>query len=458
MGSPKDNPNRSYNTNANQQAKPPSAPPAKEPELDQPAPPVQEPEIEKPVPPPVKEPEPIPPVKEAEPEKPVPPPVKDAEPEKPEPPPVKEAKPEKPVPPPLKEPEPKKTVPPPVKEPEPAKVAPPSVKEPEPDKGELPNYVKKERKNSKYNIKEDKNKPPIKEEEIKAPITEETNEASIKEETKPIPSTYTPPKPETIEHDDSESRGALVMFMLETECKLYGVYQIIRETTPLNIITFYGLLLYIVYKVLGGLFGGSGVNGNVNFTYKVVDESAQAAILQHIDSAVQQPGSTSQSGSGLAAPAAPRELLSSIADLTAKLNRLDQIESSLFSVQDSVKQVYSAQQEFQNEICESHQDIWNQLHALTGDDATPIPTEESLSGDQPEDIIIEQMVEVQPEQPTVLVEQEKEEIGPVELQIEAPEIRPPVIEEKAMKAPPVYEEKLEPPPLFEDPLEQPPVV
>jgi len=84
------------------------------------------------------------------------------------------------------------------------------------------------------------------------------------------------------------------------------------------------------------------VNGNVNFTYKVVDESAQAAILQHIDSAVQQPGSTSQSGSGLAAPAAPRELLSSIADLTAKLNRLDQIESSLFSVQDSVKQVYSA--------------------------------------------------------------------------------------------------------------------
>jgi len=108
----------------------------------------------------------------------------------------------------------------------------------------------------------------------------------------------------------------------------------------LNIITFYGVLLYVIFKALKGLFGGSGVNGNVNFTYKVVDESAQAAILQHIDTAV-QPGGNSNAGS-LEAPSAPSELLSSIADLTAKLNRLDQTECTLFDVQNSVKEVYSA--------------------------------------------------------------------------------------------------------------------
>ena len=84
------------------------------------------------------------------------------------------------------------------------------------------------------------------------------------------------------------------------------------------------------------------MNGNVNFTYKIVDESAQAAILQHIDSAVQQPGMARNSSDGLEAPSAPHELLGSLADLTAKLTRLDQIESTLFAVQDSVKQVYSA--------------------------------------------------------------------------------------------------------------------
>ena len=360
---------------------------------------------------------------------------------------------------------------PPSKEPE-LETPEPPVDAQEPGKAAPPSNEKKQNRLTKADLdkKKEKNKAPIKEEIIEAPSHEETNKAPTKDEAKQIPTTYTPPKAETIDHAESESQGFLVMFPLEVECKLYGVYQFIRETTPLNLITFYGVLLYTVYKVLGRFFGGSGVNGNVNFTYKIVDESAQAAILQHIDSAVQQPGMARNSSDGLEAPSAPHELLGSLADLTAKLTRLDQIESTLFAVQDSVKQVYSAQQEFQNEICESHQDIWSELNLLTrGLDVTPPPEREDeiVITENAPFVDTEELEAVQPEQPTVTVEQAKEEIGPVELQIETPEIRPPVIEEKPMKAPPVYEEavnpspvfeeKVEPPPEFEDPLEPPPL-
>ena len=116
--------------------------------------------------------------------------------------------------------------------------------------------------------------------------------------------------------NDAEMFDMLTNFALETESKLHGAYLFIRETTPLNLIVFYGLLFYVGAKVLG-IFGRGNVNGNANFTYKIVDESAQAAILQHIDS--KQPAGTTSNQS---AASVTTEVLNNLAELESKLARL----------------------------------------------------------------------------------------------------------------------------------------
>ena len=148
----------------------------------------------------------------------------------------------------------------------------------------------------------------------------------------------------------------MVNFAMSTESYLASGYSYIREKKPYNFIAFYSLVIYLLFKLLLG----SSRKSQVSFSYKVVDERAQDAIMQtigkkfeEIEKKLAELKEVKPVVQTVVQPARPTPT-PSLPDLQPKL---DQINANL-------NKLLQWQEEFQTEIVDSHKQIWEELHNI----------------------------------------------------------------------------------------------
>lgn len=148
----------------------------------------------------------------------------------------------------------------------------------------------------------------------------------------------------------------LINFAISTESYLASGYSYVRERKPYNFIAFYLVVIYLLFKLLLG----SSRKSQVSFSYKVVDERAQDAIMQtigkkfeEIEKKLAEMKEVKPVVQTVVQPARPTPT-PSIPDLQPKL---DQINANL-------NKLLQWQEEFQTEIVDSHKQIWEELHNI----------------------------------------------------------------------------------------------
>jgi hypothetical protein len=148
----------------------------------------------------------------------------------------------------------------------------------------------------------------------------------------------------------------LVNFAISTESYLATGYSYVRERKPYNFIAFYLLVIYLLFKLLVG----SSRKSQVSFSYKVVDERAQDAIMQtigqkfeEIEKKLAELKEVKPVVQNVVQPSRPASN-PNIPDLQPKL---DQITANL-------NKLLQWQEEFQTEIVDSHKQIWEELHNI----------------------------------------------------------------------------------------------